>query len=148
MKAPLSAVTVWVTVSWFVQITFVPIFTVRAAGLKAKFAIETLLPVLAGGVVGVGVGGVVGAVVGVGVGGVVGAVVGVAVGAVVGVAVGAVVGVAVGAVVGVLADVVVVVAPQAARSTSRHRASRHSQAPRVVGAEVFCITLPLLQDTG
>ena len=124
LKAPLSAVTVWVTVSWFVQITFVPIFTVRVAGLKAKFAIKTLLPLLAGAVVGVGVGGVVGAVV----------------------------GVAVGAVVGVLADVVVVVvvvvAPQAARSTSRHRASRHSQAPRVVGAEVFCIALPLLQDTG
>jgi len=80
----------------FVQLTFVPTFTVREAGLKAKFAIDTLLPVL--------------------------------IGAVVGVLVGAAVGVAVGAVVGVLAGVVVVVLPQAARSTTRHRASRYSQA--------------------
>ncbi len=104
MNAPLLAVTVWVTESLFVQLTFVPTFTVRDVGLKAKFAIETLLPVLVGAVVGV--------------------LVGAAVGAVVGVAVGAVVG----AVVGVLAEVVVVVPPQAVRSTTRHRASRHSRA--------------------
>ena len=108
MKAPLLAVTVWVTVSLFVQLTFVPTFTVRDVGLKAKFAIDTLLPVLVGAVVGVLVGAAVGAVV------------------------GALVGVAVGAVVGVLAVVVVVVPPQAARSTTRHRASRHSQAFVVV----------------
>jgi len=114
LNAPLSAVTVWVTVSLFVQLTFVPTFTVRDTGLKAKFLIETLLPVLVGAVVGVGVG----AVVGVGVGAVV----------------GALVGVGVGAVVGVLAVVVVVVPPQAARSTTRHRASRHSQAFVVVCA--------------
>lgn len=108
LKAPLLAVTVWVTVSLFVQLTFVPTFTVRDVGLKAKFAIDTLLPVLVGAVVGVLVGAAVGAVV------------------------GALVGVAVGAVVGVLAVVVVVVPPQAARSTTRHRASRHSQAFVVV----------------
>ena len=100
LNAPLSAVTVWVTESLFVQLTFVPTFTVRDAGLKAKFAIDTLLPVLVGAVVGVGVGAVVGVGVGAGV----------------------------GAVVGVLAVVVVVVLPQAASSTTRHRASRHSQA--------------------
>jgi len=90
----------------FVQITFVPVFTVRAVGLKAKFAIETLLPVLVGAVVGVLVGAVVGALV----------------------------GAAVGAAVGVLAEVVVVVPPQAVRSTTRHRASRHSRASVVVYA--------------
>jgi cell shape-determining protein MreD len=108
LNAPLSAVTVWVTVSLFVQLTFVPTFTVRDVGLKAKFLIDTLLPVLVGAVVGVGVG--------------------------VGAMVGALVGVAVGTVVGVLAVVVVVVPPQAARSTTRHRASRHSQAFVVVCA--------------
>ncbi len=110
LNAPWSAVTVWVTVSLFVQLTFVPTFTVRDTGLKAKFLIVTLLPVLVGAVVGVGVGAAVGAVVGVGVGALV------------------------GAVVGVLAVVVVVVPPQAARSTTRHRASRHSQAFVVVWA--------------
>ena len=65
LNAPLSAVTVWVTVSFFVQLTFVPTFTVREAGPKAKFAIETLLPVLVGAGVGVGVGAAVGAAVGV-----------------------------------------------------------------------------------
>jgi hypothetical protein len=104
LNAPLLAVTVWVTVSLFVQLTFVPTFTVRDVGLKAKFAIVTLLPVLVGAVVGVGVGALVGA------------------------AVGAVVGAAVG----VLAEVVVVVPPQAVRSTTRHRASRHSRASVVV----------------
>ena len=104
LKAPWSAVTVWVTVSLFVQVTFVPVFNVRVAGLKAKFIIVTLFPVLVGPVVGV----------------LVGAVVGVLVGAVVGVFVGAVVGVLVGA-------VVVVVPPQAARSTRRPAASKHSQ---------------------
>lgn len=103
LKAPWSAVTVWVTVSLFVQVTFVPVFNVRVAGLKAKFIIVTLFPVLVGPVVGV------------------------LVGAVVGVLVGAVVGVFVGAVVGVLVDAVVVVPPQAARSTRRPAASRHSQ---------------------
>ena len=93
LNAPLSAVTVWVTESLFVQLTFVPTFTVRDAGLKAKFAIDTLLPVLVGAVVGVGV----------------------------------------GAVVGVLAVVVVVVPPQAARSITRHRTSRHSQALVAIG---------------
>jgi hypothetical protein len=86
----------------------------------------------------------VGAVVGV----LVGAVVGVLVGAVVGVLVGAVVGVLVGAVVGVLVGAVVVVPPQAARSTMRPTASRHSQAFVVVGVLVFCISLPLLQCYG
>ena len=96
LNAPWSAVTVWVTVSLFVQVTFVPVFTVRDAGLKAKFIIVTLLPLALG----------------------------VLVDAVVGVAVGAVVG----AVVGVLVDVVVVEPPpQAARSTRRPAASRHSQ---------------------
>jgi hypothetical protein len=111
LKAPWSAVTVWVTVSLFVQDTFVPVFTVRVAGLKAKFIISTLFPVLVGPVVGV--------------------------------LVGAVVGVLVGAVVGVLVGAVVVVPPQAARSTRRPAASRHSQAFVVVGIWVFCISLPL-----
>jgi hypothetical protein len=119
LKAAWSAVTVWVTESLFVQVTFVPVFTLRVTGLKAKFLIETLFPVLAG----------------------------VLVGAVVGVLVGAVVGVLVGTVVGVLVDAVVVVPPQAARSTRRLTASRHSQA-FVVGVYVFCIFLPLLQCYG
>ena len=84
-----------------------PVFTVRLAGLKAKFMIVTLFPVL----------------------------VGVLVEAVVGVAVGAVVGVLVEAAVGVLVDVVVVEPPpQAARSTRRPAASRHSQAFVVINA--------------
>jgi hypothetical protein len=100
-NAPWSAVTVWVTVSLFVQVTFVPVFTVRLAGLKAKFIIVTLLPLTLG----------------------------VLVDAVVGVAVGAVVGVFVGAVVGVLVDAVVVEPPpQAASSTRRPATSKHSQA--------------------
>ena len=100
-NAPWSAVTVWVTVSLFIQVTFVPIFTVRDTGLKAKFIIVTLFPLL----------------------------VGVLVDAVVGVLVDAVVGVFVGAVVGVFVGeaVVVVPPPQAARSTRRPAASRHSQ---------------------
>lgn len=85
----------------FVQVTFVPVFTVRVVGLKVKFMIETLFPVLGG--------------------------------AVVGVLAGAVVGVLVGAVVGVLVGAVVVVPPQAARSTRRPTASRHSQVFVVVG---------------
>ena len=99
-NAPWSAVTVWVIESLFVQVTFVPAFTGSVAGLKAKFMIVTLLPLLAGVLVD--------------------AVVGVLVGAVVGVGVGAVVGVGVGA-------VAVVPPPQAARRTSRPAASRHSQ---------------------
>ena len=100
-NVPWSAVTVWVTVSLFIQVTFVPVFTVRDTGLKAKFIIVTLFPLL----------------------------VGVVVDAVVGVLVGAVVGVLVGAVVGVLvgAAVVVVPPPQAARSTRRPAASSHNQ---------------------
>jgi hypothetical protein len=99
-NAPWSAVTVWVIESLFVQVTFVPVFTVRLAGLKAKFIIVTLLPLPLG----------------------------VLVDAVVGVAVGAVVGVFVGTVVGVLVDAVVVEPPpHAARSTRRPAASRHSQ---------------------
>ena len=84
----------------FVQVTFVPTFTVRVAGLKAKFMIVMLLPVL----------------------------VVVVVGAVVGVLVGAVVGVFVGTGVGVLVGADVVVLPQAARSTRKLTANRHNQA--------------------
>ena len=99
-NAPWSAVTVWVIESLFVQVTFVPVFTVRVAGLNVKFIIVTLLPVLAG----------------------------VVVDAVVGVAVGAVVGVFVGIAVGVGVDaVVVVLPPQAARSTSRPAINRPSR---------------------
>jgi hypothetical protein len=127
LKAPWFAVTVWVTLSWFVQVTLVPTVTVRLLGLNEKFIIETLFPLLL-------------AVVGVGVG--VGVAVGVAVGAVVGVAVG----VAVGAVVGVVPVPVVAGAPpQAARSTSKPTASRHSQACVVVGVDGFFMSLPLLQ---
>jgi len=125
LKAPWFAVTVWVTLSWFVQVTLVPTLTVRLSGVNEKFLIETLFPLLL-------------AVVGVGVG--VGFAVGVAVGAVVGV------GVAVGAAVGVVPVPVVEGAlPQAARSTRKPTASRHSQAFVVVGVDVFCMSLPLLQ---
>jgi hypothetical protein len=118
LKAPWSAVTVWVTASLFVQVTFVPVFTVRLAGLKAKLIIVTLVPLLAG----------------------------VLVDAVVGVAVGAVVGVFVGTVVGVLVDAVVVEPPpQAARSTRMPAASRHSQTFVMKNAWDFCMSLPLLQ---
>ena len=121
LKAPWFAVTVWVTLSWFVQVTLVPTLTVRLFGLNEKFIIETLFPLLL-------------AVVGVGFA------VGVAVGAAVGV------GVAVGAAVGVVPVPVVEGAlPQAARSTSKPTASRHSQAFVVVGVDVFCMSLPLLQ---
>jgi hypothetical protein len=100
LKAPWSAVTVWVTVSLLVQVTFVPTLTVRVVGPKAKFMIETLSPVLEG----------------------------VFVGAVVGVFVGTEVGVFVGTDVGVIVGADVVVLPQAARSTRRPIASRHSHA--------------------
>jgi hypothetical protein len=106
-----------VTVPLFVQVTFVSVFTVRVAGLKAKFTIVILFPVL----------------------------VGVLVDSVVGVLVGAVVGVLVGTVVGVLVGAVVVVPPQAARSTRRPAASRHSQTFVVINVWVLCISLPLLQ---
>jgi hypothetical protein len=98
----------------------VPAFTVRLAGLKAKFIIVTLFPVLVVPFVGV------------------------AVGAVVGVLVGAVVDAVVGAVVGVLVGVVVVVPPQAARSTSRPAATRQNHAFVVVGVWVICISFPFL----
>jgi hypothetical protein len=115
LKAPWFAVTVWVTLSWFVQVTLVPALTVRLFGLNEKFIIETLFPLLL-------------AVVGIGVG------------------VGFVVGVAVGAAVGVVPVPVVEGAlPQAARSTRKPTASRHSQAFVVVGVDVFCMSLPLLQ---
>ena len=65
LNAPWSAVTVWVTESLFVQVTFVPVFTMRLAGLKAKFIILTLFPLLVVPFVGVLVGAVVGVLVGV-----------------------------------------------------------------------------------
>jgi hypothetical protein len=106
---------------------------VRLLGLNEKFIIETLFPLLLLAVVGVGVG--VGLAVGVAVGTAVG----------VGVGVGLAVGVAVGAAVGVVPVPVGAGAPpQAARSTRRPTASRNSQA-FVVGVDVFCISLPLLQ---
>jgi hypothetical protein len=40
-KPPASAVTVWGTPSWLVQVTVVPAATARFAGLKAKFAMLT-----------------------------------------------------------------------------------------------------------
>jgi hypothetical protein len=120
LNAPWSAVTVWVTESLFVQVTFVPVFTMRLAGLKAKFIIVTLVPLPLG----------------------------VLVDAVVGVAVGAVVGVFVGAVVAVGVDAVVVEPPpQAARSRSRPAASRHSQTCVVKNAWGFCMSLPFCTAT-
>ena len=41
-QAPWSAVTVWVTLSLFVQVTLVPFTMVNVAGLKEKLAILTL----------------------------------------------------------------------------------------------------------
>jgi hypothetical protein len=119
LKAPWSAVTVWVTLSLFVQVTLVPTLTVRLFGLKEKFIIETLLPLLAG-VVGVGA-----ARVGVGV------------------AVGAVVGVAVGAAVGVV-PVPVGAPPHAARVSKRLTANRQNQDFVMMVAMCFCIVVPLL----
>jgi hypothetical protein len=58
LKSPLSAVTVWVAVSRFVNVTRVPMRTLRAAGLKAKFMIRTDVTIgggAVGGVVGRGV---------------------------------------------------------------------------------------------
>ena len=106
----------------FIQVTLVPVFTVRVTGLKAKFIIVTLFPLL----------------------------VGVVVDAVVGVVAGAVVGVLVGAVVGVFVGEAVVVGPppQAARSTRRPAASRHSHAFVVINVRILCISLPLLQYEG
>jgi len=65
LKAPPSAVTVWVVLSLFVQVTLVPTVTVKLCGPNAKLAMETLFPPLAGAVVGVAVSAVVGAAVGV-----------------------------------------------------------------------------------
>jgi len=60
--------------------------------------------------------------------------------------VGLAVGVAVGAAVGVVPVPVMEDAPpQPARSTRKPTASRHSQAFVVIGVDVFCISLPLLQ---
>jgi hypothetical protein len=119
LKAPSSAVTVWVTLSLFVQVTLVPTLTVRLFGLKEKFLIETLFPLLVG-VVGVGA-----ARVGVGV------------------AVGAVVGVAVGAAVGVV-PVPVGAPPHAARVSKRLTANRENQAFVMMVAMCFCIVVPFL----
>lgn len=109
--------TVCVTLSLFVHVTFVPTLTVRLFGAKEKFAIETLFPLL------------------------VGAVVGVAAGAVVGVAVGAAVGAVVGAAVGALAAGAE--PPHAARVSKRPAVNKQSQAlVRAVG-KYFCILLLL-----
>ena len=113
MKAPPFAVTVCVRLSLFVQVTFVPTLTVSLCGLKAKLAMETLLPPLLGAVVGVGVGVAVGATVGVGV------------------AVGATVGVEVLAVDGVL--------PHAARVNTRPMRNTHHQVFATLVAKYFCI---------
>ena len=69
-KAPLSLVTVCGAPSLFVHVTFVPAFTVRFAGLKAKpeMLAETGEGVGAGVGVGVGAGAGVGVGVGAGVG--------------------------------------------------------------------------------
>lgn len=60
LNAPPSAVTVWVVLSLFVQVTLVPTVTVKLCGLKAKLAMETLFPPLVGAVVEVAIGAVVG----------------------------------------------------------------------------------------
>ena len=99
----------------FVQVTFVPTLTVRLCGLKAKLAMETLLPPL---------GAVVAAAVGVGVG--------VAVGTTVGVAVGATVGVEVLAVDGVLP-------PHAASVNTRPMINTQNQVFATLVAKYFCI---------
>jgi len=117
-KVPLIAVTVWVTLSLFVQVTLVPTLTVRLFGLKEKFIIEMLFPLL-GAVVGVGF--------------------------VVGVAVGAVVGVAVGAAAGVVPPVLVGEPPQAASVSKRLAANRQNQAFEMMVAMCFCIVVPLLK---
>lgn len=119
-NAPWSAVTVWVTLSLFFQVTFVPTFTVTLAGLKEKFATETLLPPLAA------------------------AVVGVSVGAVVGVSVGAVVGAAVGAVVGVgLAEAVP--PPHAVNNTRKPAMNTQDQILVASERRFFKITIVLLE---
>ncbi len=41
LNAPLSAVTVWAILSWFVQVTFVPGAIISEPGVKAKLAIDT-----------------------------------------------------------------------------------------------------------
>jgi hypothetical protein len=47
-KEPLSEVTVWVTLSLFVQVTVVPALIVRLLGLNAKLAMEMLFPLFPG----------------------------------------------------------------------------------------------------
>jgi hypothetical protein len=100
----------------FVQVTFVPTLTVRLCGLKAKLAMETLLPPLPGAVVAavVGVGVAVGATVGVGV------------------AVGATVGDEVLAVEGVLP-------PHAASVNMRPMINTQNQVFATLVAKYFCI---------
>ena len=95
----------------FVQVTFVPALTVRLCGLKAKLAMVTLFPLLAGGVVA--------------------AAVGVGVGVAVGVAVGATVGVEVLAVDGVL--------PHAASVNTRPMINTQNQVCATLVAKYCCI---------
>jgi hypothetical protein len=125
-NAPLSAVTVCIDGSSFVQIIFVPTFTVRVFGLKAKPTIAMLFGAVRGTLVAADVGAPEGPDVGTEVG-------------------------TVGNVeevvdVGVLADVDGAVPPHAARSITRQRASKHSRARDTVSGRVFCISLPLLQN--
>jgi hypothetical protein len=55
---PGSEATWWGAPSWFIQVTVVPVFIVRVAGLKAKFLIAIWFdPPAVAGVVGVVVGG-------------------------------------------------------------------------------------------
>ena len=115
LNAPWFAVTVWVTLSWFVQVILVPTLTVRLLGLNEKFIIVTLFPPPLVAVVGVGVG----------------------VGLAVGVAVGAVVGV-------VLVPVVAGAPPHAARVSTRPTVKRNSRAVKMVDALCFCIVGALL----
>lgn len=140
MNAPPSAVTVWVTLSLFVQVILVPTVTVRLCGLNAKLAMETLFAPPDGTVVGAGIGALVGAAIGAVVGAGAGALVGVAVGAVVAVGVGAVVGVAVGAVVGVAVGVEVL----AVDGGPPHAATRNMRP--IIHAESHCFGILAVTD--
>ncbi len=119
LKAPWSAVTLWVTLSWFVHVTMVPTLTVRLFGLNEKFIMVTLFPLLLVAVVGVGVG--------------------------VGLVVEVAVAVTVGATVGVVTvPVVAGVPPQAARASTRPTVNKDSQTFVMVGAMCFSIVIALL----
>jgi hypothetical protein len=50
LKRPPSAVTVWVTPSRFVNVTRVPVWTLRLEGVKAKLAILTEAAIIGGAV--------------------------------------------------------------------------------------------------